>query len=538
MIRKLVFSTEARSKIWQGVEKLANTVTCTLGPKGRNVIIDKGDFPPLVTNDGVTIAKEVKVEDRLEQMGVHLVKQAAEKTNDAAGDGTTTAVLLASELIRLGLKHIEDGVNPMRLRIGMDKAVERINTELLDLATPVKDKETLRFVAKMSTGSGKLGDIIAEVIDKVGVDGAVALEEKMDLGIEHELVEGYQFDKGYISPYLYTDAERMEIVLEDAVVLLFSEPINNAGALAQKIMQPLVEQGVKSVLIVADNYEQPVIQTLVHNHRNGTIQIAATYSDLWGRQRKEWLDDLAAITGATVIGTEAGLDLMRSKPEELLGSVGRIHKVIMTEEKTILLIGDEAEERKEAMALRAETLRNQIPREKNDFTRENVQKRLAKLEGGVGVIRVGAPTEAELGELKLRLEDGIEAAKAALSEGIVPGGGRALYYLALQPTPDLDSRDEQVGYDMVYTAGTAVLRKVIENAGKNPDEVIGSLVDRDVNYGYDAWEDKNCDLIEQGVIDPVKVVRSSIQNAVSVAASLLTTEAVVAEGEKPRDITA
>jgi chaperonin GroEL len=521
MGKMLEFDEHARRAMERGVNQLADTVKVTLGPKGRNVVIAKSFGAPVITNDGVTIAKEIELSDPVENMGAQLVKEVATKTNDVAGDGTTTATVLAQAMVKEGLRNLAAGAQPMDLKIGIEAAVEAISARLRENATVVKDKAQIADVATISAQDRAIGDLIAEAMDKVGKDGVITVEEASTTALELEFTEGMQFDKGYISPYFVTDQDRMEAVLEDAYILLVS---NKVSALAELL--PLLEKvstAGKPLLIVAEDVEGEALSTLVVNRMRGVFTSAAVKAPAFGDRRKAILQDMAILTGATVISEEVGMKLEAATLEDL----GRARRIVITKETTTIVdgAGDKA-----TVAGRVGELRAEIAQSDSDWDREKLQERVAKLSGGVCVIKVGAHTEVELNEKKHRLEDAISATRAAVEEGIVVGGGAALVHAADALNDNLGfTGDKAVGVALVRKACDEPLRWIAENAGLEGYVVVAKVRAMKANEGFNAATDVYGDLAKDGVIDPVKVTRSALANAASIAAMFITTEAVVFE---------
>jgi chaperonin GroEL len=521
MGKMLEFDEHARRAMERGVNQLADTVKVTLGPKGRNVVIAKSFGAPTITNDGVTIAKEIELSDPVENMGAQLVKEVATKTNDVAGDGTTTATVLAQAMVKEGLRNLAAGAQPMDLKIGIEAAVEAISARLRENATVVKDKAQIADVATISAQDRAIGDLIAEAMDKVGKDGVITVEEASTTALELEFTEGMQFDKGYISPYFVTDQDRMEAILEDAYILLVS---NKVSALAELL--PLLEKvstAGKPLLIVAEDVEGEALSTLVVNRMRGVFTSAAVKAPAFGDRRKAILQDMAILTGATVISEEVGMKLEAATLEDL----GRARRIVITKDATTIVDG--AGE-KATVAGRIGELRAEIAQSDSDWDREKLQERVAKLSGGVCVIKVGAHTEVELNEKKHRLEDAISATRAAVEEGIVIGGGAALVHAADALNDNLGfTGDKAVGVALVRKACDEPLRWIAENAGLEGYVVVAKVRAMKHNEGFNAATDVYGDLAKDGVIDPVKVTRSALANAASIAAMFITTEAVVFE---------
>ena len=521
MGKSLHFDENARRGMERGVNILADTVKVTLGPKGRNVVIGKSFGAPLITNDGVTIAKEIELSDPAENMGAQLVKQVAEKTNDVAGDGTTTATVLAQAMVKEGLRNLAAGAQPMGIKAGIEAAVASVVEKLRSNSTKISDKAQIADVATISAQDRSIGDLIAEAMDKVGKDGVITVEESSTTGLELEFTEGMQFDKGYISPYFVTDQDRMETVLEDAYVLLTSEKIS---ALADLL--PILEQVAKAskpLLIIAEDVEGEALSTLVVNRMRGVFTSAAVKAPAFGDRRKAMLQDMAILTGGQVISKEIGLKLDQIS----LDMLGRARRVVITKDHTTLVDG--AGNKKDVEG-RIGELRREIELVDSDWDREKLQERLAKLSGGVCVIKVGAHTEVELKEKKHRLEDAISATRAAVEEGIVVGGGAALVYAATVLDGDLGYEgDAAVGVRLVAKACQEPLRWIAENAGQEGYVVVSKVRTLKPNEGFNAASDEYGDLVKAGVIDPVKVTRSALANAASIAAMFITTEALVFE---------
>jgi len=527
MAKMIIFGEEARRSLERGVNALADTVKVTLGPKGRNVVLDKKFGAPLVTNDGVTIAKEVELDDVFENMGAQLVKEVATKTNDIAGDGTTTATLLAQALIRDGMKNVAAGANPMVMKRGISEAVTTAVDAIVSHSVKVKDSNDIARVGAISSGDELIGTLIADAMDKVSADGVITVEESKMFETYSEVVEGMQFDRGYISPYMITDGEKMEALIEDAVLLITDKKVTSM----QELM-PLLEQTLQAgekLVIIAEDVEGEALQNLLVNRLRGVLNVVCIKAPGFGDRRKEMLRDIAILTGGEVISEELGFDLKNTTIDML----GRAKKVRVQKENTIIVDGAGD---KQAIADRVTAIRNQIETTTSDFDREKLQERLAKLSGGVAVIKVGAATEVEMKEKKLRIEDALNATRAAVEEGIVAGGGTA-YVNAMEAVEKLmatKSGDEKTGVSIVLTALAEPVRQIAANAG-----VEGSIVlDRIRNggkpgYGYDALKDTYGNLVEIGIVDPTKVTRSALQNAASVAAMALTTESLVADKKEP-----
>ena len=522
MAKDILYGMEARAALMRGVDKLADTVKITLGPKGRNVVLDKKFGSPLVTNDGVTIAKDIELEDAAENMGAQLVKEVATKTNDAAGDGTTTATLLAQALVREGMKNVTAGANPMVLRKGIKKAVDRAVECLVANSKPVSGKEDIARVGTISAGDEVIGELIADAMEKVTADGVITVEESKSADTYSEVVEGMQFDRGYLSPYMATDTDKMEAVLDDALILITDKKLSNI----QDIL-PLLEQIVqagKKLLIIAEDVEGEALTTLVLNKLRGTFVCVAVKAPGFGDRRKEMLRDIAILTGGEVISSELGLELK----DTTLGQLGMARQVKVNKENTIIVGGaGETDEIKARIA----QIKSAIETTTSDFDREKLQERLAKLAGGVAVIKVGAATEAEMKEKKLRIEDALNATRAAVEEGIVAGGGTA--YLNVIPEiaalVDATEGDERTGVRIVLKALEEPVRQIAANAGVDGSVIVDKITNSGkIGYGFDAYNEVYCDMMSSGIVDPTKVTRSALQNAASIASVILTTESVVA----------
>jgi chaperonin GroEL len=524
MAKSLEFDEDARRALERGVNRLADAVKVTLGPRGRNVVIDKKWGAPTITNDGVTVAREVELEDPQENLGAQLAKEVATKTNDVAGDGTTTATVLAQAMVHEGLRSVSAGANPMALKRGIDAAAAAVSEALLKSAREVEERSEIANVATVSAQDRKIGDIIAEAFDKVGKDGVITVEESPTMGLEIEFTEGMQFDKGYISAYFATDQERMEAILEDASVLLHGGKIS-----AMADFLPLLEkvaQGRKPLLVIAEDVDGEALSTLVVNKIRGLLSVVAVKAPGFGDRRKAMLEDMAVLTGGSVVSEEVGLKLENVGLETL----GHARRVVVTKDTTTIIDGggDQA-----AIEDRIRQLRAEIENSDSDWDREKLQERVAKLSGGVCVLRAGAATEVELKEKKHRLEDAISATRAAIEEGIVPGGGSALVQIAAG-LGDLGKKgDEATGVQVVRNALQAPCRWIAENAGAEGGVVVAAVADLPAGHGYDAALGEYGDLMARGVIDPVKVTRSAVQNAASIAGMLLTTEVLVAEKPEP-----
>ena len=518
--KQIVFDTDARGALLRGVDILADTVKVTLGPKGRNVVIEKSWGAPVVTKDGVTVAKEIELENKFENMGAQMVKEVASKTSDVAGDGTTTATVLAQAIFQTGAKLVAAGHNPMELKRGIDKAVIAIVTELAALSRPISDNKEIEQVGTVSAnGDENIGSIIAKAMDKVGKEGVITVEENKGFDTELKTVDGMQFDRGYLSPYFVTDSERMEVVLEDPYILLHEKKVNSMRDLL-KLLEKVHQTG-KPVLVLAEDVEGEALATLVVNKLRGTLQVAAVKAPGFGDRRKQMLGDIATLTGG-LIAEELGIKLDNLALEDL----GTARRVVITKDNTTIVDGGGSTEDLKA---RMGQIRAQIENTTSDYDREKLQERLAKLSGGVAIIQVGAATEIEMKERKARVEDALHATKAAVEEGILPGGGVA-YIRASSVLADVNAEgEERFGVDIVAKAIQAPLRQIVENAGGEASIVLNRIAEGTGAFGYNARTDEFGDMIEAGVLDPTKVTRSALQNAASVAALLLTTEAMVAE---------
>ncbi|MFW0908458.1 chaperonin GroEL [Clostridium perfringens] len=521
MAKTLLFGEEARRSMQAGVDKLANTVKVTLGPKGRNVILDKKFGSPLITNDGVTIAREIELEDAYENMGAQLVKEVATKTNDVAGDGTTTATLLAQAIIREGLKNVTAGANPILIRNGIKIAVEKAVEEIQKISKPVNGKEDIARVAAISAADEKIGKLIADAMEKVGNEGVITVEESKSMGTELDVVEGMQFDRGYVSAYMVTDTEKMESVLDNPLVLITDKKISNIQDLLP-LLEQIVQAG-KKLLIIADDIEGEAMTTLVVNKLRGTFTCVGVKAPGFGDRRKEMLQDIATLTGGVVISDEVGGDLK----EATLDMLGEAESVKVTKESTTIVNG---RGNSEEIKNRINQIKLQLEATTSEFDKEKLQERLAKLAGGVAVVKVGAATETELKESKLRIEDALAATKAAVEEGIVPGGGTA-YVNVINEVAKLtsDIQDEQVGINIIVRSLEEPMRQIAHNAGLEGSVIIEKVKNSDAGVGFDALRGEYKDMIKAGIVDPTKVTRSALQNAASVASTFLTTEAAVAD---------
>ena len=526
MAKQIKYGVEARKALEAGVNQLADTVRVTLGPKGRNVVLDKSFGAPLITNDGVTIAKEIELQDPYENMGAQLIKEVASKTNDVAGDGTTTATVLAQAMVNEGMKNLAAGANPIVLRKGMKKATDAAVEAIKKMSKPINGKDQIARVAAISASDDEVGTMVADAMEKVSKDGVITIEESKTMKTELDLVEGMQFDRGYLSAYMCTDMDKMEANLDDPYVLITDKKISNIQDLL-----PLLEQVVKMgarLLIIAEDVEGEALTTLIVNKLRGTFNVVAVKAPGYGDRRKEMLQDIAILTGGTVISEELGLDLKDATMEQL----GRAKSVKVQKENTIIVdgMGD-----KDAISARVSQIRKQIEETTSDFDREKLQERLAKLAGGVAVIRVGAATETEMKEAKLRMEDALNATRAAVEEGISAGGGSAYVHAAEEVKGVVDGLegDEKTGARIILKALEAPLFHIVANAGLEGSVIVNKVKESSVGHGFDAYKEEYVDMIEAGILDPVKVTRSALQNATSVASTLLTTETVVANIKEP-----
>ncbi|GAB6483824.1 chaperonin GroEL [Bacillus cereus] len=524
MAKDIKFSEEARRSMLRGVDTLANAVKVTLGPKGRNVVLEKKFGSPLITNDGVTIAKEIELEDAFENMGAKLVAEVASKTNDVAGDGTTTATVLAQAMIREGLKNVTAGANPMGLRKGIEKAVVAAVEELKTISKPIEGKSSIAQVAAISAADEEVGQLIAEAMERVGNDGVITLEESKGFTTELDVVEGMQFDRGYASPYMITDSDKMEAVLDNPYILITDKKISNIQEILP-VLEQVVQQG-KPLLIIAEDVEGEALATLVVNKLRGTFNVVAVKAPGFGDRRKAMLEDIAILTGGEVITEELGRDLKSATVE----SLGRAGKVVVTKENTTVVEGIGNTQQIEA---RIGQIRAQLEETTSEFDREKLQERLAKLAGGVAVIKVGAATETELKERKLRIEDALNSTRAAVEEGIVAGGGTSLMNVYTKVASIVAEGDEATGINIVLRALEEPVRQIAINAGLEGSVVVERLKGEKVGVGFNAATGEWVNMLETGIVDPAKVTRSALQNAASVAAMFLTTEAVVADKPEP-----
>ena len=532
MAKRIIYNENARRALEKGIDILAESVAVTLGPKGRNVVLEKKFGAPQIVNDGVTIAKEIELEDHIENTGVALIRQAASKTNDAAGDGTTTATVLAHAMVKEGLRNVAAGANAISLKRGIDKAAAFLVEKIAEHARPVEGSTAITQVGTISAGNDdEVGAMIAEAMDKVGKEGVISLEEGKSMTTELEVTEGMRFDKGYISPYFATDTERMEAVLDEPLILLTDKKINLVQDLVPVLEQ--VARAGKPLLIIAEDIEKEALATLVVNRLRGVLNVAAIKAPGFGDRRKAMLEDMAVLTGGQVITEDAGLKLENAK----LDMLGKARRVTITkDDTTIVAEGFEAD-----VKARCEQIRRQMEETESSYDKEKLQERLAKLSGGVAVVKVGAATETEMKDRKLRLEDAINATKAAVEEGIVPGGGTTLAHLAPQleawATSNL-SKEELTGAMIVTRALTAPLKRIAENSGQNGAVIAERVKEKDFNVGFDAANNDFADMFAAGIVDPAKVTRSALQNAASIAGMVLTTECIVADKPEPKDTAA
>jgi chaperonin GroEL len=529
MAKRIIYNENARRALERGIDILAEAVAVTLGPKGRNVVLEKKFGAPQIVNDGVTIAKEIELEDHIENTGVALIRQAASKTNDAAGDGTTTATVLAHAIVKEGLRNVAAGANAISLKRGIDKATAFLVEKIKEHARPVEDSKAIAQVGAISAGNDEeVGQMIAQAMDKVGKEGVISLEEGKSMFTELEITEGMRFDKGYISPYFATDAERMEAVFDEPFILLTDKKI----ALVQDLV-PVLEQVARAgrpLVIIAEDIEKEALATLVVNRLRGVLNVAAVKAPGFGDRRKALLEDIAVLTGGQLITEDAGLKLDNTK----LDSLGKARRITITKDSTTIV----AEGNEAAVKARVEQIRRQIDETESSYDKEKLQERLAKLSGGVAVVKVGAATETEMKDKKLRLEDAINATKAAVEEGIVPGGGTTLAHLApeLEVWAKSNLKDEElIGALIVVRALPAPLKRIAENAGQNGAVIAERVKEKEFNVGYNAATNEFVDLLEAGIVDPAKVTRSALQNAASIAGMVLTTECIIVDKPEPKD---
>ena len=520
MAKEIKFGADARAALESGVNKLADTVRVTIGPKGRNVVLDKSFGAPLITNDGVTIAKEVELEDAFENMGAQLVKEVATKTNDVAGDGTTTATVLAQAMVHEGMKNLEAGANPIVLRKGMKKATDKAVEAIREMSSKVNGKEQIARVAAVSSGDDEVGQMVADAMEKVSNDGVITIEESKTMQTELDLVEGMQFDRGYLSAYMCTDMEKMVAELDDPYILITDKKISNIQEILP-VLEQIVQSGAR-LLIIAEDIEGEALTTLIVNKLRGTFNVVAVKAPGYGDRRKEMLQDIAILTGGQVISEELGFDLKETTMDQL----GRAKSVKVQKENTVIVdgCGD-----KNAIADRVGQIKKAIEETTSDFDREKLQERLAKLAGGVAVIRVGEATETEMKEAKLRMEDALNATKAAVEEGIIGGGGSAYIHVSkkVKEFAETLEGDEKTGAKIILKALEAPLAQIAKNAGLEGAVIVNKVRESEVGTGFDAYNETYVDMVEKGILDPAKVTRSALQNATSVASTLLTTESVV-----------
>ena len=520
MAKEIKYGSEARAALERGVNQLADTVKVTLGPKGRNVVLDKSFGAPLITNDGVTIDKEIELEDGFENMGAQLIREVAAKTNDVAGDGTTTATVLAQAMVHEGMKNLEAGANPIVLRKGMKKATDKAVEAIREMSSKVNGKEQIARVAAVSSGDDEVGQMVADAMEKVSNDGVITIEESKTMQTELDLVEGMQFDRGYISAYMATDMEKMEAVLDDPYILITDKKISNIQEILP-VLEQIVQSGAR-LLIIAEDIEGEALTTLIVNKLRGTFNVVAVKAPGYGDRRKEMLQDIAILTGGQVISEELGFDLKETTMDQL----GRAKSVKVQKENTVIVdgCGD-----KNAIADRVGQIKKAIEETTSDFDREKLQERLAKLAGGVAVIRVGAATETEMKEAKLRMEDALNATRAAVEEGIIGGGGSAYIHVSkkVKEFAETLEGDEKTGAKIILKALEAPLAQIAKNAGLEGAVIVNKVRESEVGTGFDAYNETYVDMVEKGILDPAKVTRSALQNATSVASTLLTTESVV-----------
>ncbi|MDD3098473.1 MAG: chaperonin GroEL [Candidatus Pacebacteria bacterium] len=530
MAKNITFDDKARQSLKRGVDKLAQAVRITLGPRGSNVILDKGFGSPVITNDGVTIAKEIELEDKNENLGAEILKQAAEKTNDVAGDGTTTAIVLAWSMITAGLKNVVAGANPLSIKRGIDKTVKVVVKELLGVAQKVETHDEIANVGTISAGDKEIGKLIADIFDEVGKDGVITVEESKTLGLTKEVVKGLQFDKGYISSYMVTDSDKMEAVLENPSIIITDQKITNIHEVLP-LLDKIVQSGKKDLLIIAEDVSGEALATLVINKLRGTFNVVTVKAPGFGDRKKEILDDIAIVTGGKIISEEIGMKLDKAELEDL----GSARKVVITKENTTIIEGSgEAE----AIKNRVKQIKKELETNDSEFEKEKLEERLAKLSGGVAVIKVGAATEVEQKEKQHRVEDAVRATKAALEEGVVSGGGIAL----LRNSNILKSKeiafedlDERIGFDIVCRALEEPIRQIAENAGRNGEVVLEEAKKHKDNEGFDAKKGEFVDMFKSGIVDPTKVTRSALENAASVAGMFLTTKVVITDIPENKD---
>ncbi len=527
MAKQIKFGEDARKSLLEGVNKLADTVKVTLGPKGRNVVLDKSFGAPLITNDGVTIAKEIELEDKFENMGARLVKEVSTKTNDVAGDGTTTATVLAQAMIKEGVKNVAAGADPMAIKRGVEKAVDSAVEELKEITSPVNGKEDIARVASISANNSEVGSLIADAMEKVSKDGVITIEESKTSNTELNVVEGMQFDKGYVSPYMVTDTEKMEAIVDNPYILITDRKISNI----QEIL-PLLENLMQSsgkLVIICDDIESEALSTLILNKLRGVLNVVAVKAPGFGDKRKAMLEDIAILTGGEVISQDLGMELKDTQIEQL----GRAKQIKVQKENTIIVDGSG---KKEEISTRIKQIKAQIEETKSEFDKENLQERLAKIAGGVAVIGVGAATEVEMKDKKLRIEDALSATKAAVEEGIVAGGGTA--YVNIIPAVEKIAKSlnggEKLGAEIVLKALEEPVKQIARNAGLEPAVILENVKKSAVGFGFDADKEQYVDMKKAGIVDPTKVTRSALQNAASIAAMVLTTESLVTDAPEPK----
>ena len=531
MAKQIIFNENARKVLQRGVDKLADAVKVTLGPKGRNVVIDKGYGAPQITKDGVTVAKEIELEDKYENLGAEIIKEAASKTNDVAGDGTTTATILAQAMIKEGLKLVSAGVNPIEIRQGIEEKVAKIVVNLKEMSKPIKSKDEITQVASISANDRQIGEKIAEAMDKVGKDGVVTVEEGQSFGVEVEVVEGMQFDKGYISPYMITNPESMKAEFNDPYILLTEKKISSVQEILP-LLEKIVQSGKKDLVIIAEEIEGEALATFVVNKLRGTFNVLGVKAPGFGDRRKAMLEDIAVVTGARVISEEVGLKLENAE----LGDLGQARKVVASKDETTIVEG-KGDEKK--IKSRVEQIKKEITMTDSDFDKEKLQERLAKLAGGVAVIKVGAATETEMKEKKDRIEDALNATRAAVEEGVVPGGGLALAQAGNAFVELTDKKEDPVGVKIVDAAILEPIKQIATNAGQDGSLVLYNIItsqkQNKTNYGYNAATNKFGELLAEGIVDPAKVVRSALENAASAAIMFLTTEVAITDKPEKKE---
>jgi len=528
MAKNIIFDEKARQSLKKGVDKLAQAVKITLGPKGSNVILDRGFGSPLITNDGVTIAKEIELENKTENLGAEVLKQAAEKTNDAAGDGTTTAIVLAWSIITSGLKNVTAGANPLSVKRGIDKAVKAVIKELKNISQKVENHDEISNVGSISAGDKEIGNMIANIFDEVGKNGVITVEESKTLGLSKEVVKGLQFNKGYISPYMITDSEKMESILEDPYVIITDKKITVIQEILP-LLDKIVQSGKKDLLIIADDLSGEALTTLILNKLRGTFNVVAVKTPGFGDNKKELMEDIAIVTGSKIISEEIGLKLDKTELDDL----GHARRIVINKDNTTIVEGGG---NSEDIKNRIKQIKKQIENTDSDFDKEKLEERLAKLSGGIAVIKVGAATEVEQKEKQHRVEDAVRATKAALEEGVVPGGGIALLRSSkVLENIEVEDEDEKVGVDIVLRALEEPIRQIAVNAGKSGEVVLEEAKKRNDNEGFDVTKGEFLDMFKAGIVDPTKVTRSALENAASVSSMLLTTRAVVTDIPEKKD---